>query len=45
MDAYIKRLRQKLRELDLTCLPISTIHGIGYKMNAALAGEGVADAG
>ena len=45
MDAYIKRLRQKLRELDLTCLPISTIHGIGYKMNAALAGEGVPDAG
>jgi DNA-binding response OmpR family regulator len=37
VDAYIKRLRQKLRELELPCMPIRTIHGIGYKMNAALA--------
>jgi DNA-binding response OmpR family regulator len=45
VDAYIKRLRHKLRELDLPCMPICTIHGIGYKMNAALAEEGSADVG
>lgn len=38
-DAYIKRLRQKCRALMLPCDPITTVHGIGYKLNSQLEAD------
>ena len=39
IDAYVKRLRHKFAEVRSRVDPITTVHGLGYKLNHALEGE------
>lgn len=36
IDAYVKRLRRKFAEVRRDADPITTVHGLGYKLNHAL---------
>ena len=38
IDAYVKRLRRKFGEVRAGVDPITTVHGLGYKLNHAIEG-------
>jgi DNA-binding response OmpR family regulator len=39
IDAYVKRLRRKFAEVRRHIDPITTVHGLGYKLNHAIENE------
>ena len=39
IDAYVKRLRHKFQEVRRQVDPITTVHGLGYKLNHNLENE------